>query len=154
MKKTVTLLCLFAFLISCKEETTKKQEPKEIDGFNIIGSIKQFNNKIVSLQKQNLDKTYNTVDKTTIKNNTFHFNGKITDPDLMYLGFENSDHKIPIIVNNFETFVNINIKDLDKTEVIGSTIQTDYTNYLNQLAKAKNKFVFKLNYIKQMQIRF
>ncbi|MCF6350433.1 MAG: AhpC/TSA family protein [Flavobacteriaceae bacterium] len=149
MKKIITILSIFAFFISCKEKA-KEQIPKKIEGYHIIGNLKKLNNKIVFLQKQNLDKTYNTIDKKTIKNNTFQFNDKIIviDPYLMYLGFENSDHKIPVIINNFETFVNIDSENLDKTVIIGSTIQTEYTNYLKQLTKAKNKFVFQLNYIK------
>ena len=112
MRKIIFILSIFTFLLSCKEETIKKQIPIKIDGFHIIGNIKQFNDKVVFLQEQQLDKTYTTINKTVVKSNSFDFSGQSTNPKLMYLGFENSEHKIPIITNNFETFVNINIKDL------------------------------------------
>ena len=148
MKKLLVLISVFAFLTSCKKETTKKQMPVKTEGYHIIGSIKKFNDKTVFLTIQNLDKSYKTIEKTTISNNTFNFNGTSASPKLMYLGFENSEHKIPVITNNFETFVTINSKDLDKTSVLGSPLQTNYTSYLNGLVTAKNKFVYQLDYIK------
>lgn len=147
MKNFSFILFIFVLLISCKNEIVQ-QTPIKTDGFNIIGNIKQFENKTIFLQKQGLDKTYKTIDKTNVNGDSFFFSGKVTEPELMYLGFGNSDHKIPLIANNFETYVNIKVADLDKTKIIGSTIQTDYTNYLNGLVSAKNKFVYQLDFIK------
>jgi len=147
------ILFLFAFLIfffSCeKKETTTTPIPKKIDGFLINGTIESFNNKTVYLQRQNIDKSYRTIDSTVITNNKFTFKGEDSSIKLHYVGFQNNTYKIPVIANNFETFIMVNSTDLEKTTIIGSDLQNDYLNYLTDLAKAKNKFVFKIKYIEK-----
>ncbi len=149
MKKFLIFLTIIVCLFSCKKETSViNNTPKKTDGYQIIGNISNFNNKEVYLQNKNLDKSYTVISKAIISNNKFSFSDAINNPKLVYIGFESSGYKVPVIINNFQTIINIDSKDLDNTTVLGSKLQTNHTNYLTNLAKAKNKFVFKLNYIK------
>jgi thiol-disulfide isomerase/thioredoxin len=150
MKNILFLFAFFIFFFSCeKKETITIPIPKKIDGFLINGTIESFNNKMVYLQRQNIDKSYHTVDSTLIANNKFSFKGEDSPVKLYYVGFQNNTYKIPIIANNFETFIMVNSTDLEKTTIIGSDLQNDYLSYLTDLAKAKNKFVFKIKYIEK-----
>ena len=133
--------------VSCKKETTKIIAPKKIDGFHIYGEIPSFEDKTILLQERDLDKNYKTLQKTTVKNNTFEFKGKSAQPTIYYIGFSDFDYKIPVIINNFETVIVINPIDLDKTKILGSDLQKQHNKYLKGLKKAKNKFVYKTKWI-------
>lgn len=149
MKNFLFLFTFLFVIFSCKkEETISVSIPKKIDGFLIKATIESFNNKMVYLQKQNIDQLYDTIDSVEVVDNQFSFKGSVISAKLYYIGFQNNSYKVPIIASNFETFVTVNSSDLEKTSVIGSTLQNDYINYLTNLAKAKNNFVFKSNYIK------
>lgn len=148
MKKLILIVVLLNF-ISCNKENENKNKttPNKITGYHIYGEIPSFNNKEILLQKKELNKEYTTLQKTKIKNNHFEFKGNNSNTELIYLGFKDFNYKIPILINNFETLVKINPTDLDKTVIIGSKLQKEYTKYLEGLKKAKNKFVYKTKWI-------
>ncbi len=147
MKNYFLFLLLAILLLACNNTKKENIIPTEIKGFHIIGNIESFDDKVIFLQKQNLDKTYNTIQKTTVTDSNFEFKGNNTNTELVYIGFKESDYKLPIILNNFETIVTINTTDLEKSIVHGSELQNSYNKYLKELKKAKNKFVFKTKYI-------
>jgi thiol-disulfide isomerase/thioredoxin len=148
MNKYILILGLL-FLSACENKTeSKKIIPKKIEGYHIFGTVPSFEEKTILLQKKDFENNYKTIQYTTVKNNTFEFIGDNTNIDILYIGFKNSEHKLPIIINNFETVVEINPTDLDKSKITGSLLQKEYIKYLKGLNKAKNKFVFKTKWIK------
>ena len=152
MKKHILfLLILFSFFSCKKEEKTTEITQKKITGFYIYGKIPSFEGKTILLQEKDFNKNYKTLQKATVKDNKFEFKGSIESIQLLYLGFENFDYKIPVLINNFETSITIDPVDLDQTKIIGSNRQKEYSNFLKELKTAKNKFVFKTKWIKKHQ---
>ena len=147
MKYLSIIIALFLLQVSCKKETTNIITPKKIDGFHIYGKIPSFEDKTILLQERDFDKNYKTLQKTTVKNNTFEFSGKVKQPEIYYIGFTDFDYKIPVIINDFESLIIIDPADLDKTKIIGSDLQKQHSKYLKGLKKAKNKFVYKTKWI-------
>ncbi len=150
MKKHILFLfILFSFFSCKKEEKATEIIPKKITGFYIYGKIPSFEGKTILLQEKDFNKNYKTLQKATVKDNKFEFKGSIKSIQLLYLGFENFDYKIPVLINNFETSITIDPVDLDQTKIIGSKLQKEYNNFLKELKTAKNKFVFKTKWIKK-----
>jgi thiol-disulfide isomerase/thioredoxin len=148
MNKYILILGLL-FLFACENKPkSKKIIPKKIEGYHIFGTVPSFEEKTILLQKKDFENNYKTIQSTTVKNNTFEFKGNNTNIDILYIGFKNSEYKLPIITNNFETVVEINPTDLDKSKITGSLLQKEYIKYLKGLNKAKNKFVYKTKWIK------
>lgn len=145
----IILLFFIISIYACKKDNNQIITPKKIDGFHIYGTIPSFEGKTILLQKEDLEKKLKIIDRTIVKNNQFQFQGKNDQIELFYIGFEGIDYKIPILINNFETVISIDSTDLDKTIIKGSLLQKEYTNYLNGLEKAKNKFVYKTNWIQK-----
>ncbi len=146
MKKIFVLFFILS-LTACKKEKETKITPKKITGYHIYGEIPSYNNKDIFLQKKEFNNEFTTLKKTKVENNHFEFKGNKTDIQLLYIGFNDFDYKIPILINNFETVIEINPTDLDKSKINGSTLQKEYTNYLKGLNNAKNKFVYKTKWI-------
>ncbi len=144
----ITLVAIIA-VFSCKKKANLITEilPKTHVGYFIKGSIVSSEDIDVYLQKQEIDKSFTTVKTTQVLNNQFFFSDTIVSAKLLYIGFSNSNKKIPVIVNNFETFITINSK-IEDAIVLGSPLQKNYTKYITDLIPAKNKFVYKLEFIK------
>ncbi len=149
MKKILLFLLFFALVISCKKkEVIVPNTPKAFDGYFVKGTYKTEDNTIVYLQEKINKNTYKTLKTSQVFNNQFTFTNKLDMPKLLYIGFEDITEKVPFIANNFETFIDINTANFEQSKIIGSSIQNVYTTYLFNLQQAKNKFSFKLKYIK------
>ncbi len=150
MKKIFLVSALIILLISCnKKEVIKKTVPKPYNGYFINGNVSSSDEIEVYLQEQLNDKTYQTIKTTHTVNKQFSFSDKIEHPKLYFIGFNTSTNKIPVIANNFETYITVNEKNIDKSKISGSPLQEDYSKYLTNLDSAKNKFVYKLTFIKE-----
>ncbi len=148
MKKSTQFIILLLIFTSCNKDKIKNNTPKKIDGYSIYGTIKSFDGKTIVLQQLNTDKKYNTIQTTTVNDAIFKFQGDLKTPNIYYLGFENSNYKLPIILDDFEVFVDVNISDLDKSAINGSKLQKQFQTYIKGLKNAKNKFVYKTKFIK------
>ncbi len=152
MKNIIIVLSFFFVLTSCKnkkkELVNKITTPKYHQGLSVIGEINLPNNTIIFLQEQLLNKTYKTIKTNKVDNGIFTFTKELNEEKLLFIGFENNDNKIPFIANNFETFINVDIKAIGNAKIKGSELQKEYTIYTDNLEKAKNKFLFKTKYIK------
>jgi len=151
MKNIFFIILAFVLLNSCKKEKVIviENSPKITKGYAIKGNFKTVKPVEVYLQKQDVDKKFKTVQTIMVKDNIFHFNGDVTTDDVYYISFSDVQEKIPVLINNFESFINVNISDINKSTIQGSPIQVKYTAYLDGLDKAKNKFHYKLSYIKK-----
>jgi len=152
MKKSALLFTIILMIVSCKNEKKDVKKnitiPKIHNGLFIKGHINLPDNSVILLQEQSINKKFNTIQTTETKTNSFSFEEIINEEKLYFIGFNNHDKKIPFIANNHETVINIDINNIESTKVQGATIQQEYTRYTNNLDKAKNKFVYKTNYIK------
>jgi len=153
MKFNFLLLSIFLLIVSCKKEkvTTINTEkiPEIHNGLFVKGTVDLPDHSVILLQEQLTDKSFKTLKTTQTKDENFNFSEIIKEEKLYFIGFNNSDKKIPFIANNFETFIDVDINNIDNSTVKGATIQETYSIYLKGLAKATNKFVFKTNYIKK-----
>jgi len=149
MKKIFLVIALITFFASCKKkEIITEPVPKSYNGYFISGNVISTDEIEVYLQKQLTDKSFETIKTTHTVNKQFLFSDKIENSRLYYIGFNNSPNKIPVIANNFETYITVNDKDVSKSKILGSPLQDKYTKYLTGLDSVKNKFVYKLEYIK------
>jgi len=152
MKKITIILSILLLIISCKKESKKEVEekviPKTHKGLFVKGTFDAPDNSIVLLQTQLIDKTFKTLKTTQIKDKKFSFSETIDEEKLYFIGFNSNGIKIPFIADNHETVITIDINNFDNTKVEGSTIQQEYTSFRKSLEKSKNKFVYKINYIK------
>lgn len=149
MKNLAITFVLIIAVLSCKKKENSITEsiPKIHVGYFIKGIIKSPDKTSVYLQKKERNKSFTTIKTTQILNNQFSFSDTIASAKLFYIGFSNSNKKIPVIANNFDTFITIDSKT-DKSIIKGSPLQENYTKYSTDLTTAKNKFVYKLEYIK------
>lgn len=149
MKKIFLIVTLITFFTSCKKkEIITEPVPKSYNGYFISGNVISSDEIEVYLQEQLNDKSFVTVKTTHTVNKQFLFSDKIENPKLYYISFNNNTDKIPVIANNFETYITVNDKDISKSEISGSPLQNKHTKYLVDLDSVKNKFVYKLEYIK------
>ena len=154
MKNILILFIAFLSIISCKKEEKKEIvkfvfTPKIHNGIFVKGNINTPENSIVLLQTKLPNKKYKTIKTTETKGGKFSFTDNITEEKLYFIGFNNTENKIPFIANKYDTFIHIDVNNIKDAKVEGATIVTEYTNYLTELSKAKNKFVFRTNYIKK-----
>lgn len=153
MKIKILLISIVLIISSCKKEAEKKgviQEAlKTHNGLFVKGTVDFPNKTVILLQEQLIDKSFKTLKNTQTKDKKFSFSELINEEKLYFIGFNNTDKKIPFIANNFETFIEVDIDNIDNSTVKGATIQEAYSLYLEDLEKASNKFVFKTNYIKK-----
>ena len=152
MKKEITFIILFLLLISCKNESKEIIKtpftPQIHNGVFVKGNINLPNNAVILLQDKLINKKYKTVATTEVSNSNFSFTKNITEEKLYYIGFNDSEKKIPFIANKYDTFITIDYDKIEDAKIVGSSIQQDYAKYLSELDKAKNKFVYRTNYIK------
>lgn len=74
-----------------------------------------------------------TIDSSRITNGKFSFKGTINYPEVYYITIPATKSSVPFFIEPAGITVNINIKDINKTKIIGSKIQTEYDRYLDQV---------------------
>ncbi len=153
MKKKIILITLISIFLSCnnkKEKIIDKAFVSKIhNGVFVSGTVNLPDNSVILLQEKLTNKTYKTIASSLVENTKFSFNEKISNPKLYFIGFNNLTKKIPFIANKYDAFITINYDDINNSSVKGAKVQDDYNDYLSELAKAKNKFVFKSTFIKE-----
>lgn len=133
MKKLsiIFFLLIISLFFSCQE---KKKEIVH-DGYTINGITALNENKIIYLvNKENI-----IVDSSAINKKAFHLKGKISAPENYYFKFKNDSEQHPIILENENFIVAINI---DETQVFGGSLNAklrSYTNSISKLDKEKKK---------------
>ena len=144
MKKQIIFLVLL-MLLSC--ESSKVFVPTIHQGIFVKGTLNLPDNTVIFLQKRLIDNSYKNIQTTKVKNKSFSFFEKITEPKLYYIGFVYTNDKIPFIANKFDTFITMENTNVEFAKIEGATILHDFYAYKNNLEKSNNKFIYKLNYI-------
>lgn len=119
-----------------------------INGYAFKGFFKTDKEQDVFLQEKITAKKFKTIKTSKVVNNSFLFTGNVSTEKIYYIAFKGLKGKIPVIGNNFETLISVNPNEIEKSVIKGSPLQTSFENYQKEINLAKNKFVFKLNYIK------
>jgi peroxiredoxin len=106
--------------------------------YTITGSVDSVFNGMAYLQKR-LETPLITIDSSLITNGKFSFKGTIDYPEVYYITIPATRSSVPFFIEPSGITVNINIKDINKTKIIGSKIQTEYDRYLDQLDQYNTK---------------
>lgn len=148
MKFKLLSLLFIMLLISCKKKIEKDVIANKTDKHIIKAYLTNNSSKTAYLFEKKIDSKFKLINRTKIKNNYFEFSKLADNESIVYVSLDNQEIKIPLISNNFETIINVE-NDLKSAKIIGSPLQEKFTNYLNGLKVAKNKFVYQLNTIKE-----
>lgn len=132
--KLFALIIIFITFFSCKNSIKTSIDKKTIhyDGFTISGTHNSVDGNIFLLNN-----LFEKVDSTTINNHIFNLKGKIATPNLHYLQSNNSDYKLPFVIENTQYSALLNT---NKGEIFGGNLNTKLSDYL----KSKNNFNLQL----------
>jgi peroxiredoxin len=130
--KQIFIICLVVLsLFSCKEE------PKP-EGYVINGTAKDIYNGIrVYLQTSN--EQGRPVDKDTaiVMDGKFKFEGKLNNPEMLYIKVNSVTGNLPIILENAVVSIDIDKQNIVKSEVKGSKSHDDYVAFMEGRNKAQ-----------------
>jgi len=124
MKQIFISSLIVLSLFSCK------QEPK-IDGYVINGTAKDIYNGIrVYLQSSNEQGRPVDIDTAIVMDEKFRFEGKLENPEMLYIKVNNVTGNMPIILENAVVSVDINSQNILQSEVTGSKSHDDYLAFI------------------------
>lgn len=119
MKSRIYLLYLLVFSYSCHNQ---------FDGFTIRGKVEGFGNGKAVLQRR-LDNRFIPIDSSQVKNGRFSFRGKISEPQVCYIRFEDTLPPIRLMLENVSYDIKAGIRDLENPVIRGSLLQDKVTEY-------------------------
>lgn len=123
--KQILILSLVVFsLFSCKEE------PKP-EGFVINGTAKDIYNGIrVYLQSPDEQGRPIDIDTAIVIDEKFKFEGKLENPEMLYIKVNSVTGNLPIILENASIIINIDQQNISKSEIKGSKNHDDYVAFI------------------------
>ncbi|WP_431134779.1 redoxin domain-containing protein [Psychroserpens mesophilus] len=134
MKHIISILALCLLVISCKTE--EKQTVKR-DGYYISGTAPGIHNGIRAyLETSDSRGRKMAMDTAIVMNETFVFEGKIDNPEMINLKINSVNGTLPLIIENGEMTININKDKMSASEVTGTTANAalnDYNEKVNEL---------------------
>lgn len=125
--KRIWILFLPLILISCNE-TEKK------DGYTVSLSVSQDVPGFVYLQKKQ-NGVLTSVDSIVPEEYPIKFTGEIAFPEVYYINIPSTRSLVPFFLENSEISIDLDIENIDKTTIKGSSTQNDYDGYLNALER-------------------
>jgi len=133
---------LIVFLQSCNTEL------KNLDGFTLNGNIEGLKNGNVVLAKLDLVTNESVdVDSTDIKDGKFTFKGKIENPYLHTLFFNDRQDRIHLFLENSEITITGDFDEIENAIIIGSREDSLFRSYqLDDIFDKKLGMEIMLNY--------
>jgi len=138
MKFFSKIFILLLLISSCKTETKR-------DGYLIRGNAKGVYNGI-RVYLKSLDQNNRQVDMDTaiVMNEKFTFEGKISDPEMVYVYMNSVKGNLPLIIENAEITIDIDKENLSNSKVSG-TKSVEALHSYNQTLQALNENRRELN---------
>jgi len=131
MKNVIWLLTLVVFLSACN--TRKSNE------FIITGKIDGKYTGNVYLQK-NINGDFVKLDSTTVENGSFKFKGILENPDLYYIGL-NESRFVSFFNEPASIKISFNIDSLSNPKVEGSVSDGEYRKYLDKMNQFQSSMI-------------
>jgi len=132
MRKILLFLMFIPFINACSQKSTNNL------GFEINGTIKDYNSGIITIKKRSNGK-WLTIDSTHAKKGAFELTGKIGEPELLYLFFgSNKKIKAVFIENSKITFTG-DINNLAASTINGSKSHKVFSQFTNEIKVFENK---------------
>lgn len=128
MRKLIFGLMAIVVIASCKSQKS--------DEFEIQGTIRGENVDKVYLQKSK-EGNLEILDSAMVENGVFKFAGKLTTPDLYYIGLD-ENRFISFFNEPSQIRVNFHTDSLANPEVSGSKSDKEYRDYLSMVEKQRS----------------
>lgn len=132
MKQIIIISFVILSVFSCKEE------PKP-EGYVINGTAKDVYNGIrVYLQSSNEQGRPVSIDTAIVMNEKFKFEGRLDNPEMLYIKVNSVTGNLPIILENAVVSIDIDKQNIVKSEIKGSKSHDVYTEFIEGRTKAQN----------------
>ena len=137
MKKIILLLIFMFSFLSC-QNSEKKSYP---NGYLLTGTTERSLNGEKVLLKTQENKRIKILDSTYINDGKFKFEGIIDKPEVYGIFIDSIKGAIGLFMENTAIIIEANIKDLSSSKIIGSKMNDDYLEFVNE----SNKIISKMN---------
>lgn len=125
MKNLFLLFIAATLMYSCKTEAPKPE------GYVINGTAKDIYNGIrVLLQTTNEQGRPIPIDTAIVIDETFKFEGKLDNPEMLYISVNSVTGNLPLIIENSQITIDIDKNNIVKSKVIGSKSNDDYVKFI------------------------
>lgn len=125
MKKLLSIFLITVLITACKNEEVKP------DGYVIDGTAKNVYNGIrVLLQTSNEQGRPVPVDTAIVMNEKFRFEGKLENPEMLYLSVNGVTGNLPMIIENNFISIELDKQNITKSKVTGSKSHDVYVKFI------------------------
>jgi len=131
MKNILVIITILAIAVSCN--------PPAKNSYTINGTVDSTFEGWVYLQKK-VEGPLTNIDSVMLQNGTFSFKGTVDFPEIYYINITETKSLVPFFLEPAKIIIEINTKDINKTNISGSASQEQYDQYLNIL----DQYNFKL----------
>ncbi|MBW6459269.1 MAG: AhpC/TSA family protein [Bacteroidales bacterium] len=125
MFKNLILISLAVFMMATCTTPVKNE-------FTISGTVDSVFDGTIYLQRR-IDAPMISIDSMQLSQGKFSFTGNIDYPEVYYINIPETKSLIPFFAEASNITININTKNIDKTEIKGSKNQDEYEGYLDML---------------------
>jgi thiol-disulfide isomerase/thioredoxin len=141
MKFSRILLLLFvSAFFSCQEEVRNT--------YTINGEAKDLYNGLrVYLNEISEKGSMVAIDTAVVVNETFFFNGRVSEPKLLFLTVQSVPGRLPFMIENSEIAIKVDKKILVNSAVSGSKNNTDLKEYIDRMKTMNDE-------LKQQNLRY
>jgi len=130
MKKIVIIVLFASFIWSCKTASEEKS------GFNIDGSITNYEDSVIFLKKRESGE-WITIDSAKVTDGKFFLKGTIEQPEMCYLLNEKLRFRVPVYLENSNISITVDVKNPKDAKITGSEAQKAFDAYTKE-AKVYN----------------
>ncbi len=151
MKKLLSILFICIAFVSCKEEAPRTDYTIKGEAKGLYNGVRVYLNTLSKVGRQM------PVDTAMIMNETFVFDGAVDNPKLYYVTVNGVRGRLPIMVENSEISLKLDINDLSKSEISGSasnSLMTEYQTKMQDLnKKMRNASIQKSDSLDPVKLR-